>query len=73
MEQFDWSLTTNFNARTFLANPRTEIFFALCAAHFVLGLIHFYSTPLQPVFFCEICRSGFISASIQSEIFAKLL
>ena len=51
-EQFDWSLTTNFNPstwyfnprtpnpRTFQANPRTE------TAHFVLGLMKFYGTPL---------------------------
>ena len=56
--QFEWSLTTIFNPRTwyfnprtpnprtFLANPRTEKFFALRAAHFVLGLIKFYGTPL---------------------------
>ena len=50
-EQFAWSLTTNYNPRTpnprtFLANLRTEKFFALRAAHFVLGLIKFYGTPL---------------------------
>ena len=56
-DQFDWSLTTIFdpitwyfnprtpNPRTFLNNPITEKFFALRAAHFVLGLMKFYVTP----------------------------
>ena len=37
------------NPRTFLANPRQEKFFVLRAAHFVLGLIKFYGTPLGVV------------------------
>ena len=52
LEQFDWSLTTNYNPKTWhfnprTPNPRTNKFFSPRAAHFVLVLIKFYGTPLQ--------------------------
>ena len=56
-EQFDWSPTTIFNPKTWYFNPRTSLanpitdFFALRAAHFVLGSMKFQGTPLVPLIF----------------------
>ena len=60
--QFNWSLTTIFNPRTwyfnprtpnpgiFLANPRTENFFRAARSSFFFGLI-LYGSPLVQLIF----------------------